>query len=65
MGKLSTCNCVIDLDQINHSASFVTVCSDHYKLGYNADEVMAEHIAVQIDSIKKNPIKRVRRWWNS
>ena len=65
IGKLSTCNCVIDVDMINHEAAFVSACSDHARLEYTASEVMAEHIAIQIDAIKHNPVKRLKRWWHT
>lgn len=51
-------------DEID-SYQFVSMCSFHFLQKYTAQEVIAEHIAIKIDKIKKNPIKRIKRWWNS
>ena len=64
-GKLSTCPCVIELDTLTNTARYVTTCSDHARMEYTADETIAEHIAIQLDKIKYNPAKRIKRWWHT
>ena len=59
IGKLSTCDCIIDTDKL----IIVSRCGKHEKSEYG--EVVYEHKKIQFEKIRLNPIKRLKRFVNS
>ncbi len=66
--KPYTCDCVLNLDETNHAGEFVSECQAHKDMGFTANEVLAEHVAIQLDAIKQHKpirraIRRVKSWF--
>lgn len=60
IGKLSTCECIVDLDENNHTGTYISQCKEHFNLGFTANEVIAEHVALQMEKTPK--LIKLKRW---